>query len=249
MCVWRGSASRSDPLTGQPLQHPAHHRRGHGIAEQPVLIVEGHCPAVVVGEPLDAGVLDIGQTAVAFSDLVGARNVCWSSRSAWSEAVDAKDGVTHPGSAALVAQDFNAVDEPIHRTVGRQPAKGRCREVKLLGNGLLQDGGERNPLRCFGETGWFRGEEPSRPSLPPRAGSGCGAWRWFPSRGGRRNYPVRRREDSGDPRPLQGESAPAVRDPDTAASSPTTVLPGRKTRSGFCGNPKCTALRSRHSRA
>ena len=93
---------------------------------------------MTVGEPLDAGVLDVRQPPVSVADFVALVVPAGGRGERRGDAVDTEDRVAHPRPAALVAQDFDPADEPIDGRVARQPPERRGGEVERVGHRLLQ---------------------------------------------------------------------------------------------------------------
>ena len=128
---------------------------------------------MIVGESLQPGVFDIGQSPEARANFVSLVVAACSRRKCWGNPPDAEDRVAHSRPTCLIAENFNTINEPANLIILCQPRLHCMRKVKLCGHIVLQDvrkcGGRfriRKSWKVNGDKSSVLGESPSWESFP-----------------------------------------------------------------------------------
>src|SRR5665213_83007 len=153
---------------------------GDGVAVETVLVINRAGRAVIVGEALNASVFDIGEAAISRPDFVAFVVPASRGGKGRGNAVKTENRVAHARPAALIAQDFDSLNDPVDGDVLGKPLKGCFREVKFIGNSGLKNfanGYERHSPTKFVEV---RANELTTRRHAPRRESLIVFFYWLP---------------------------------------------------------------------
>ena len=128
---------------------------------------------MVVGESLQSGVFNIGQSPEAWANFVTLVVAARSCRQRWRNPSDAKNRVAHPRPTRLIAENLNPINEPANFIILRQTRLHCMRKVELRGHIVLQNvrkrGGRfriRKSWKVNGDETSIHRESPSWKSFP-----------------------------------------------------------------------------------
>ena len=125
-------------------QNPLCHRWRNGVSVGGILIDNRQGHAVIVGEPLDTGVLDVGQTAITAPYLVPFIVTTCRGSERRGDSVHAEDRVAHAGSAHLIAEYLHTAAKAIHGLVSRKPLMCGFGEVEVVRHLWLEHACQRH---------------------------------------------------------------------------------------------------------